>query len=104
MPLGPLRRPLPDHGLLLARHGYLFTAQLGEDERRALYETNALDVRLMGRPTLLVTGVEGVELFYDESKVQRHKAVPAPVALSLFGPGAVHGLDDEAHRHRKRLF
>jgi fatty-acid peroxygenase len=104
MPLGPLRLLSPDHAWLLARHGYLFTARLKEDERRALYETGALDVRLLGRPTLFVTGAEGVDLFYDESRLQRHKAVPPPVALSLFGPGAVHGLDDEAHRHRKRLF
>ena len=104
MPLGPLRLPLPDHGLMLARHGYLFSAQLEEGERRALYQTNALNIRLLGRPALFVTGAAGVDLFYDESKLQRHKAVPAPIALSLFGPGAVHALDDEAHRHRKRLF
>lgn len=95
---------LPDHGLLLARHGYLLTARLEEHERRRLYGTGALDIRLLGRPALLVTGAAGVELFYDESRMQRHKAVPPPVALSLFGPGAVHALDDEAHRHRKSLF
>jgi fatty-acid peroxygenase len=34
----------------------------------------------------------------------RHRAIPVPIAGSLFGPGAVHGLDDDAHRHRKTLF
>src|SRR4051794_22697030 len=99
MPFGPPQLPIPDHALLLARHGYLFTAQLEEGERRALYETGALGIRLLGRPTLLATGAEGVQLFYDESRLQRPRAVPPPVGLSLLGPGAVHALDDEAHRH-----
>jgi fatty-acid peroxygenase len=45
-----------------------------------------------------------VRLFYDEGLIMRHRAVPAPIATSLFGAGAVHGLDDAEHRHRKSLF
>ena len=104
MALGPLRLFSPDRSLLLARQGYLFTARLKEDERRKLYETGALGIRFLGRPALVVTGAVGVDLFYDESSLQRHKAIPPPIALSLFGPGAVHALDDDAHRHRKALF
>lgn len=104
MALGSLRLSSPDRSLLLAREGYLFTARLKEDERRTLYETGALGVGLLGRPALVVTGAAGVDLFYDESRLQRHKAIPPPIALSLFGPGAVHALDDDAHRHRKALF
>jgi fatty-acid peroxygenase len=99
-----VRRLLGDRSALLARHGYLFTAELSEEERRGLYDEGALEIVLLGRPTLVVTGDRGVSLFYDESRVERHKAVPPPIALSLFGPGAVHALDDEAHRHRKSLF
>jgi fatty-acid peroxygenase len=43
-------------------------------------------------------------LFYDESVVERHRAVPLPLAALLIGPGAVHGLDDDSHHHRKSLF
>src|SRR3954470_14558137 len=93
-----------DRSVLLARHGYLFTAALAEEERRRLHETDAAVIPFLGRRTLLVSGDAGVGLFYDEARIMRHRAVPAPIATSLFGPGAVHGLDDEAHRHRKTLF
>jgi fatty-acid peroxygenase len=93
-----------DRAPLLSRHGYLFTAALPPDERRQLHERGAVLVPFLGRKTLIVGGSKGVEFFYDESLLERHKAVPAPVATSLFGPGAIHALDDEAHRHRKTLF
>jgi fatty-acid peroxygenase len=99
-------RHLPrfDRALLLARHGYLFTASLSANERRTLDEQSAVAMSFLGRPALLVSGRHGVEVFYDEKRVVRHRAVPAPIAASLFGPGAVHGLDDAEHRHRKSLF
>ena len=61
--------------------------RLKEDERRKLYEIGALGIRFLGRPALAVTGAVGVDLFYDESRLQRRKAIPPPIALSLFGPG-----------------
>jgi fatty-acid peroxygenase len=96
--------PRLDRSLVLARHGYLFTAALSAAERRQLHESGAITMPFLGRPSLLVTGDAGVGLFYDETRIVRHKAVPAPIATSLFGAGAVHGLDDEEHRHRKALF
>jgi fatty-acid peroxygenase len=99
-----LPEPRTDRSLLLARHGYLFTAALDERERRSLHQEQAVSLPFLGRPTLLVTGSSGVELFYDESRLVRHRAVPAPIAATLFGPGAVHGLDDAHHRHRKAMF
>src|ERR1700712_4174487 len=98
------RVPVLDRSLLLARHGYLFTAALDERERRRLHETDAVTIPFLGRRTLLVSGDAGVRLFYDEERIERHRAVPAPIATSLFGPGAIHGLDDAPHRHRKTLF
>ena len=92
---------LRERSVLLARQGYLFTASLTETERHRLYDEGAVPIRLLGRPALLVTGSEGVRFFYDESRLMRHLAVPAPIALSLFGPGAVHGLDDDHHRNSK---
>jgi fatty-acid peroxygenase len=100
----PAQGRLLDSSLLLARHGYLFTAALPAAERRQLHETSAVSIPFLGRPALLVTGDAGIGLFYDEARIMRHKAVPAPIATSLFGTGAIHGLDDDAHLHRKTLF
>lgn len=36
--------------------------------------------------------------------MQRHGAIPSPVLSTLFGHGAVHTLDGDAHRQRKSLF
>jgi fatty-acid peroxygenase len=96
--------PLSDRSARLVRHGYLFTASLEPAERRSLYDDGAVLTRLMGASTLIVSGAAGVALFYDDRLMERHRAVPAPVGLSLFGPGAVHSLDGEAHLHRKQLF
>jgi fatty-acid peroxygenase len=60
-------------------------------------------VRMLGRRGLVVRGQEGVRAFYDNDLVARSGAMPAPVRLVLFGPGAVHGLDGDAHAFRKRL-
>ncbi|MEU7508145.1 cytochrome P450 [Streptomyces lavendulae] len=45
-----------------------------------------------------------VDFFYDERHVLRHSALPGPVLDTLFGRGAVHTLDGQAHRIRKELF
>jgi fatty-acid peroxygenase len=60
--------------------------------------------RMLGRRALVVRGADGVRTFYDTDLVMRHRAIPAPVRLLLFGPGAVHGLDGDAHTRRKALF
>jgi len=84
----------------LLRHGYealpRARARRGHDD--------AFRARLLGRRTLVVRGEEGARLLYDESRIRRRRAVPSPLAALLFGKGAVHGLDGEAHRARKRIF
>jgi fatty-acid peroxygenase len=80
-------------------------ARLYRDRYRALDGVGEeCPLRMLGKPALAVRGPEGARLFYDESSVQRHGAVPLPVRLLLFGPGAIHGLDDDAHKDRKDLF
>lgn len=88
--------PGADRTLALLRQGYRFTAG-----RRT---GPALTVRLFGRPAVIVGGRAGAELFYDQSRLKREDALPAPLMNSLFGAGAVHGLDGEKHQHRKELF
>ncbi|MFJ9041761.1 cytochrome P450 [Streptomyces sp. NPDC102406] len=73
------------------------------DLARAQGDTT-LALRVLGRPALVVRGPEAVRFFYDERHVRRHGALPGPVLSTLFGHGAVHTLDGDAHRHRKSLF
>ena len=49
------------------------------------YERPRPRIRLLGRPTDVVAGSEGVRLFYEESAVQRQGAVPLPLRRILFG-------------------
>jgi fatty-acid peroxygenase len=86
-----------DRSLDLTRNGYRF-GPLRRDG------SAAREIRLLGRRTILVAGPEGQRLFYDESAVRRHGAIPRPLRRTLFGDGAVHGLDDDAHRQRKAMF
>ncbi|HYG92740.1 MAG TPA: cytochrome P450 [Nocardioides sp.] len=59
---------------------------------------------MLGGRAVVVSGSAGVRLFYDESVVERGSAIPPPLGWLLFGRGAVHSLDDEEHKARKRLF
>lgn len=95
---------LPDQTAGFLSDGYLFQERLRRARGRDASDARPLAARLLGRPALLVRGKEGVELFYDTSRMKREKAMPLPVRGPLFGKGAVHGLDDEAHRHRKAMF
>jgi fatty-acid peroxygenase len=58
----------------------------------------------MGRHAVALRGPEAVGFFYDERHIQRHTALPEPVVSTLFGHGAVHTRDGEAHRVRKAMF
>jgi len=64
----------------------------------------AAPMRLLGGRAVLVRGAEGVRLFYDDSLIARHGAMPAIVQETLFGHGSVHSLDGDEHRHRKATF
>lgn len=91
---------MKDLSLSLLRHGYDAL-----DRHRPATETpQAFSTRLLGRRYVVVTGERGARLFYDEDLVARSGAVPPPLAWLLFGRGAIHGLDGEEHRARKRMF
>jgi fatty-acid peroxygenase len=49
-------------------------------------------------------GEEAAALFYDEARFTRVNAAPRRLKKTLFGEGAVQGLDGQAHRQRKALF
>ena len=81
------------------RIGYPYLLQL-----RQAAGADVLELQLLGRPATVLTGADGARLFYDELAMRRHGAVPRPLRVTLFGSGAVHGLDGPAHAHRKQLF
>lgn len=88
-----------DRGISLLLEGYNFIAN-----RCRRYDTSAFETRLLGRRAVCMRGREAVRLFYDGSKVRQARMVPRPMRRTLFGEGAVHLLEGEAHRHRKAMF
>ncbi len=92
---------LPDRTFALARRGYHFSEWL---QHSSATDDPAIPIRLLGRRSLVVRGREGVNLFYDDSRVERTGSTPPVLAETLFGRGAVHGLDGADHQHRKELF
>jgi fatty-acid peroxygenase len=83
--------------LLLKGYGWL------PDRRRATGR-RTVPARLLGLPAVGLEGPDGARWFYDEDHVRRAGALPEPVQATLFGKGAVHGLDGEEHRARKAMF
>ncbi|MFD5712249.1 cytochrome P450 [Streptomyces pharetrae] len=92
-------RPLVDRSLPMLAEGYAWLPNRMRESANQVVRT-----RVMGRPTLAVRGPEAVRFFYDEQHVRRHGAMPGPVLSTLFGHGAVHTYDGDAHRARKELF
>ncbi|WP_037878208.1 cytochrome P450 [Streptomyces sp. NRRL F-5727] len=91
--------PWTDSTLGLLAQGY---AWLPDRMRHSL--DGSVRCRLLGRPAVALRGPEAAAFFYDEKHVVRTGALPGPVLDTLFGRGAVHTLDGEAHRVRKALF
>lgn len=88
-----------DSTISLLAHGYAWAPDL----RRAHGGAPLVHTRLMGRHAVLLHGTDAVALFYDESLIRRHGALPAQVVDTLFGRGAVHTLDGARHRGRKQM-
>lgn len=87
-----------DGTLALVRDPYGFVSK-----RCRRYGSDLFETRLMLRETICMTGPEAAELFYDGGRFVRRGAMPGRVQKTLLGRGGVQGLDDEAHRHRKRM-
>ncbi|WP_243225594.1 cytochrome P450 [Microbacterium sp. CIAB417] len=96
-----MRNLLTDDAPHLLLHGYDFAERIWA---RVAPGSRSAPLRLLGEDALLVRGPDGVDLFYDESRIARHAAMPAIVQETLFGHGSVHSLDGADHRHRKAAF
>lgn len=88
-----------DHTLDLLADPYRYIAR--QCRRR---QVDGFQDRLLGRRTLCLTGARAAELFYDARYFERRGAAPEPLQATLFGKGALQGLDGHAHRIRKTLF
>ncbi|MGY1778441.1 cytochrome P450 [Geodermatophilus sp. SYSU D00804] len=88
-----------ENSLALLTKGYAWLPDLRRARGR-----HAVGTRLGGLPAVGIEGPEAARFLYDEDHVHRAHAIPEPVQGTLFGKGAVHTLDGEAHRVRKAMF
>jgi fatty-acid peroxygenase len=88
-----------DRSPALRRIGYPYLLRM-----RRRWHAGTAELRLLGRRTTVLSGPEGVQLFYNEALMRRQGAIPRPLLRTLFGAGAVHGLDDGEHKQRKAMF
>jgi fatty-acid peroxygenase len=88
-----------DQTLALAVKGYAWLPDL---RRRA--HGRPVPIRVGGQRAVAVSGPAAAEFFYADGHLERHSALPPFVVNTIFGRGAVHTLDGQAHRHRKALF
>ncbi|RIV39101.1 cytochrome P450 [Micromonospora radicis] len=88
-----------DDTLTLAIQGYGWLPN-----RLRAGDTDVFRTRLAGQRAVALHGPDAVRFFYDERHVRRGGGVPEPLQATLFGKGAVHTLDGEAHRVRKAMF
>ncbi|QGU00997.1 Fatty-acid peroxygenase [Corynebacterium kalinowskii] len=85
------------------QNGYLFAGKMRRKAGLAPDSNQPVTFNLLGTPSVLVRGAEGVRYFYDTTKVKRAGAMPAFISGPLFGKGAVHGLDGQEHLDRKNM-
>jgi fatty-acid peroxygenase len=88
-----------DDTIAFRRDPYRFISR-----RAAGLGENVVEIRLLLRPTLCLTGFGAARVFYDPVRFQRAGAAPGPLLKTLFGKGGVQGLDGEEHRKRKAMF
>lgn len=93
------RTATPDATLALINDPYRFISK-----RCRKYGADLFETRLMLQKATCMTGPEAARLFYDNDRFMRRGAMVGRIQKTLLGRGGVQGLDDEAHKHRKRMF
>ncbi|QQK78179.1 cytochrome P450 [Salicibibacter cibarius] len=88
-----------DQTLTLLNEGYQYISN-----RRRHQQSDIIQTRLLGQKTILISGEEAAQLFYDERYFKRKGVAPRRIKKSLFGEHGVQGLDDAEHKHRKLMF
>jgi fatty-acid peroxygenase len=93
-----------DRSFALLRNGYRFVDRRRREGDGPTPSDRAVEIRFLGQRTVLLGGREAVKFFYDQTLFRRRDAYPRPFANTVFGRGAVHVHDGEAHLHRKAMF
>nr|WP_296076870.1 cytochrome P450 [uncultured Actinoplanes sp.] len=88
-----------DQTLAAAAKGYAWLPDL-----RRKHHGRPFVVRIAGRRAVGISGPDAARFFYEPGNLERRDAIPLPVVDTLFGRGAVHTLDGQAHAVRKALF
>lgn len=91
--------PVPDQTAVALIKGCAWLPDL-----RRSHHGRPVPLRVLGRPACAISGPRATEFFYGTGNLERRTALPGPVVSALFGKGAVHTLDSDAHRARKSLF
>jgi fatty-acid peroxygenase len=93
------RTAWPDSTIALARDPYRFISRTCDR-----LDTDVFETHLLLQRAICMRGKEAAELICDLTRFVRHGASPRRISNTLVGRGGVHGLDGEAHRHRKAMF
>ncbi|RPH43026.1 MAG: cytochrome P450 [Burkholderiales bacterium] len=91
--------PWIDRSLALRADPYRFISRTCREAGR-----DAVELRLLGRRTVVMTGARAVSCFGDAARFERAGAVPEPLRATLFGKGGQQSLDGSVHAARKALF
>lgn len=99
-----MQKPIPkeeglDHSVDFLKEGYRFVAN-----RRASFQSDLFETRLLGERVICLGGETGASLFYDNARFERQDAAPKRLLKTLFGEGGVQTLDGSPHAHRKKMF
>lgn len=97
----PEKKTLKDKSINFLTDGYLFASRMRAKAGLKQSSHEPFTLKMLGKDATMIRGKEGVEFFYDESKISRDGAMPHLVNDTLFGKGTIHGLDGEAHKVRK---
>lgn len=87
-----------DHTLGLLREGYMYISN-----RCHSFHSDIFATRLLGQKAICMRGKDLAELFYDQAKFKRSKAIPNHIVQSFFGENSVQTLDVTSHQHRKDM-
>lgn len=82
-------------------NGYLTQSKLRQAAGLAPDSQTPIRTRALFEEATLIRGEDGVDAFYDTTRMKREGAMPKFIQGPLFGEGAVHTLDGEEHSVRK---
>lgn len=93
------RLPWPDDTLRFLRDGYAYGSR-----GFAHVSDSSFRTRMLGRPVLVIRGLDAARFFYEGGRFSRSGSMPTSVAHLLQDEGSVQRLEGPQHLRRKRFF